>query len=352
MSYILSQLTACPTIQADLRRYFAICPVNEFMPFMEFLGSGINNRGLQQEISPGRGKVRKVQLVYTPRLLESTVAENQPNPVCTGGDFVGDNQVEYDIDTSENFQWKESFTPEDLERACIDNGDYFVSRIMAGMDVLDRRLATERTTDLASLIGTWASNVTANASNEFEVATVAPGTAVTPQTFNVFTAEKIDLALQKTGFCNETFIFAGTQLSEYYRAVLAGCCSNQGIDVSGIFNRYGRAIAYDRRVESTFGADKGVVVQGGALALLYFTRANWKAGFPLPYQNNGNYIYTVVVSPRTGVPMDLTIKDDCGVITVVLTATTKLVGLPNDMYRQGDFMEGVNYVTKLKVVNT
>jgi outer membrane lipoprotein-sorting protein len=73
---------------------------------------------------------------------------------------------------------------------------------------------------------------------------------------------------------------------------------------------------------------------------------------PLPYRDAGNYISTVIVSPRTGIPMDLTVSDTCGTVSVSLVATTKLVALPTDLFSQGDFMSGVNYIAPIKVVNS
>lgn len=349
MSYVLGQLTACPTIQRELAEYFTTCPVNEFMPFFEFVNSPMNNIGLSQEVSPGNGKIRTVRLTYTPRQLESTVTANVANPKCDVDNFIGDRYTDYTLDTDENFGTGFSMTATELEAACIANETYFVRRLADMVDVLDRKLATEHTQDLASYVGRWASNVSVNAQNEFEVNTLqASSTFIDPQT-----TAKIDFALQKTGFCNETMIFAGSTLAEYYRATSsAGCCTEQGIDVATIFNQYGKAVAYDRRIENVFGAAKAVAVQAGALTLLTYTRSTWKSGMPLPYRDAGNYISTVIVSPRTGIPMDLTISDNCGTVSVSLVATTKLVALPSDLYAQGDFMSGVNYIAPIKVVNS
>lgn len=70
------------------------------------------------------------------------------------------------------------------------------------------------------------------------------------------------------------------------------------------------------------------------------------------YGGNGtNYEHMVIRDPKTGFPLDLTISDNCGVISVNITGTPKVVGLPNDLYAVGDEQEGVNYFNKIKVVN-
>ena len=52
-----------------------------------------------------------------------------------------------------------------------------------------------------------------------------------------------------------------------------------------------------------------------------------------------------------GIPYDLTIKHDCGVISVSVIATTKLVALPDDMYQTGDHLDGVKGFAEVNVVN-
>lgn len=346
MSYTLGQLTACPQIQRMLTDRFMVSQPNEFMPFFEFINSPINNLGLSQDVAPGGGKKRTVRLTYTPRQLESAVTENVTNPTCTSSNFIGDRFTDYEIDTDDNVGIDFSMTAAELEAACMSNEMYFANRLLDLVDAVDRKLATIRTQDLAAYVGKWSSNVTVNGSNEFEVQTLTSSKDYFPKGVG-----DIDFALQKSGF-NNTFIFAGNDLATYYRnGYAAGCCSVQGLDVSGLFNTFGKAVAYDRRIETVFGTSKAVAIAAGAATLLTYTRSPWKAGLPLPYRDAGNYISAVITSPRTGIPMDLTVSDNCGTVSVQLVATTKLVSLPLDMYQQGDFMEGVNYIAKIKVVN-
>ena len=339
MSYVLGQ-------QRELTDYFLTTPVNEFMPFFEFVNSEINNIGLSQEVAPGGGKIRTVRLTYSPRRLESDVTANVANPKCDVSNFIGDRFTDFTLDTDENFGAGFSMTATELESACIANENYFVRELNKLVDAVDRKLATVHTEDLAALVGDWSSNVTTTAGELIVATNTSAGL------YNPTTVGDIDFALQKSGFSGQTMIFAGNTLAAYYRnGTAAGCCSNQGIDVSGMFTAYGKAMAYDRRIETVFGVNKAIAVQAGSLTLLSYTRSPWKAGLPLPYRDAGNYISTVIVSPRTGIPMDLTISDNCGQVSVSLVATTKLVGLPTDLFLQGDFMEGVNYIAPIKVTN-
>lgn len=349
MSYTIGQLVYCPNLQRKISDRFDIREVNEFMPFFEFLTSPINNKGLSAEVAPGGGKIRTVTLKYVPRQLESSVANDVANPKCDVSNFIGDRYTNYEIDTDDNVQFGFSVTRQELEAACEANEMYVADRILDSIDVIDRALATKHTNDLMANIGKWATNVTVNGSNEFEVATELPSSAmIDPQAH-----AKIKFALQKTSFKNSTFIFSGNTLAEYYRATLEGCCSEQGIDVGGIFRRFGTAVAYDMRIESALAdANKAVAIQAGAVTLLNYTATPWRAGMPSKVIEGSNYTQMVVVSPRTGVPMDLTISDDCGQVSFSLVATTKLATLPMDLFLQGDRMLGVNWISKIKVVNT
>lgn len=349
MSYTIGQLVSCPTIQRELNDYFMTCPVREFMPFWEFANSAVNNRGLRQEVSPGGGKVRTVRLIYTPRQLESSVQSNVTNPTCNVTNFIGDNYTDYTIDTEENEWFGFSMTWQELQYACIENRRYFMERLNDAIDVIDRALASKHTPEVVALAGNWASNV--QVTND-ELVVNTKNSAALGGFYNPDAVGDIDFALQKSGFCSETMIFAGNDLATYYRnGTAAGCCSNQGINVEGMFNAYGKAVAYDRRIELALGTDGAIAVQAGSLSVLTFNAAPWTTGMDPNLVGMGNEVFVQIVSPRTGIPMDLLVKYDCGKVHVGLAATTKLVSLPNDLYRQGDFMEGVNYIAKIDISN-
>lgn len=347
MSHI-TLLNSCPNIQAELTDYFQKCPTTEQFPFFEFITSPINESGLSMAVSPKSGKIKTMELRYTQRLLENVVAEDQPNPNCTATNQVGDFVEEYTIDPDDNIQYGEKYDAADLERICRDNSTFFVERLNAIVDVLDRKLATKHTTDAVALTGKWASDVSVTDDRLIVNTLKAGSTDINPLAMQV-----INRALQKTGYCDTPLIFGGDTLVDYYEAMLAGCCSNQGIDLSEILARYGKAVMYDRRVASAFGgSDYNIVLQPKALVLLKYTRSGWKEGVPAPLINGGNYFATTIISPRTGVPMDLNVKDDCGTVHITVTATTKLVGMPNDMFHAGDVYEGVNFFNEIKVTNT
>jgi hypothetical protein len=93
---------------------------------------------------------------------------------------------------------------------------------------------------------------------------------------------------------------------------------------------------------------KALVTTAGAIQWLSFNLAEWNAGItPVP---GANYSKTQVFTPA-GVPVDLTMKDDCGSLSIVLTTTGKIVTLPTDIYEASDKYAGVNYVNCVSIVN-
>lgn len=89
------------------------------------------------------------------------------------------------------------------------------------------------------------------------------------------------------------------------------------------------------------------MIANGSAQVLYYNR--WEGAFG---RKDSNQAYGTITSPATGIPYDIVIKHDCGNIHVTLTATTKVVALPLDMYQTGDDMEGVNGIAVMQVVNS
>lgn len=353
MSYCISTVrNACPSIQKEVTQFFSTCNHTFFRepyPFFEFIMSPLNNGGLSQEVSPGNGKVRTIRLRYDKRLLESEVTENATHPTCVATTQRGDCYEEYTIDTDENVQAEEKILARDLSATCLSNPEIFTTIIMRLIDAVERKVATKTTDQAAVLNGGWASDVANVVANQLVVKTLKDAT--TDEVFP-WTMEQIDNALIQTGYCDTPVIFSGTALYQYYRRVLAGCCANQGLDLGELLRLYGKAVMYDRRVVSAFGNNNNaVVLQPKALQLLNWTLNDWRTGIDNSIVEGADYFSQVIVSPRTGLKMDLNIKDNCGTVSIIVTATTKLVGMPTDLFPVGDVYHNVNFFNEILVSN-
>jgi hypothetical protein len=353
MSYCnLSSFNPCENLQGYLEDYFQTCGAAELReptPFFDFLTSAENNMGLQQIVSPGGGKVRNVVLKYQKRYLESEVATNQPNPNCTNTNEPFDCTQTYTIDTYRTFQHGFKWNINEMRDVCQNDRMQFAKEIQRSIDVVMRKIATQITNDAALLIGKWNDNVqNVTGQDRLDLATLK---SVASGDINPVLYQTLDLALMQTGYCAQRVIFSGTDLYSYFRqSSVAGCCANEGIDINAIWNNYGIAVYYDKRVASAAGGNSFAwVTQPGALALLTYNQFDGE----YVYGGNGtNYEHMLIRDPKTAFPLDLTISDNCGVISVNITGTPKVVGLPNDLYAVGDEQEGVNYFNKIKVVNS
>lgn len=337
----------------------------EHMPEAEFLTSSTNNRDIKQMIVPGNGNVRTVDVRYTRRLLEENVDANQPNPNCTATDKYGDNVASYTIDPAVNLQANRLININDNRLAC---GDNFKEAVAQLVDVMDRKVATLIATQSVALAGAWGADVpstTGTITNgvvkngtfyqlAFDGTTGAPKPSIWPDLRN---------ALDDSGFPDDVALFGGNTLRRYYQYLAAGCCTNDGIDLSEMMAQYGYAAAKDKRVADALGSqDSYIAIAPGALQVLNYSRAEGSPiwGNILGGGAGSNYFMTVVRSPRLGLDYDLNATDVCGNLNLVLTATVKVVGLPNDLYvapvasgagaTGGDEYYGVTGVVKGKLI--
>jgi len=351
MSYISTTINACPNVQRELTDLFQMESRGLFiepLPLLEFITSAANDTNLSMEVAPGRGKTRTIVARYDQRISEADVSADQTNPNCSTGSEVGDMVTNYEIDITDNEQITKSVTVTDLSPSCVENNLYFNRLFLRMMDALERKLATKHTADLATLNGTWETNVSGVVADQLVVKTLKDS-SIDPYPTTYAT---IDRALRQTGF-NSSVLFGGSLLYDYYRTMQTGCCADNGINLLDQLGMYGKAVIWDKRYESTFGDDLGTAIQPKSLALLNWTFAGWNAGVDPRFITSNTGYRTVVFGLRTGIPMDLNVHESsCGsVINVSLTATTKLVGLPNDMFADGDDYDGVTYVNEIKVTN-
>lgn len=347
MSYLSSDYVQCETIQKMIDDQFATVNVLALdpMPALEAILSTQVASGISQSVSDGSGKVKTVKVVYERRLLETDVTSGSGNRTCTTSAESFDSYQTYTIDPAVWLEANESFRAADLATVCTSDVQQMIAKKIGKIvDVLERKVATQTASQLAGMVGDWASTVTGvNGSNELELATLVSSAT---KVLDPFAWGKLNIAFQKTGYVNP-IIVGGSDLFEWAGVSNAGCCSTTGVDISAVYNSFGKAVMYDKRVETALGnaANKSIAFMPGSLALIYYNQSTQVPNL------GANYAMFKVFSPRTGLPIDISIKDDCGLIQIKGFATTKLVGLPTDLFSNTDEYNGVTYVNKIKVVN-
>jgi len=350
MSYTPSTLVACPNLQDRLDSVFENENARFFqdkIPFSEFLMSPLNRNELSQRVSSGGSKIRTVELTYQPRILQSEKFTNSSD-YCTATTERGNTSTSYEIDTTQNVGFEQKFDVEKLKSACEDNEMWFMDQVGKMVAATDVAVNAKNASQANALLGGWSSDVsgipfvTLNG-DILEVQTLVPSSTYEPFPS---TLQGIQSALSASSFGNSTLV-GGFQLHNYLELIRNGCCTDYGLDIEGIQADYGIASIYDRAVATTQGDNATAwAVANGALQVLYYNR--WSGLFEA---QDANQSYGQIMG-ALGIPYDLVIKHDCGVIQVTVTATTKLVALPDDMYQTGDHLDGVKGFAEINVVNS
>lgn len=347
MSYLSSDYIQCETIQTMLDNEFLICATPyESMPALEAILATQVANGITQSVSDGLGKVKNVKVVYEQRLLESAVSAGSGTRTCSTNTETFNNYATYTIDPTVWLEANESFDVANLATVCTtDVQGMIAKKLNKIIDVLERKIATQTATELVALYGKWGTSVTGtvNGSEELVLAQYA---VTATKALDYTSMVTLDSALTQTGYCAPAIIVGGSALSDYMKFVNHGCCQSTGANVLDIANTYGKAVMFDKRVKTALGSDlKSIAFQAGSLALLTYNEASQIPNL------GANYAKFKVNSPRTGLPFDIVMQDNCGHISIKAFANTKLVGLPTDMFAVGDEYRGVTFVNKILVTN-
>lgn len=353
MSYTPSSLVACPNLQEDLVSLFSANPAKfyiEPVPFTQFLMSPANRSDLEMRVAPGDAKVRTVQAIYQPRILPSEIDSNVTD-YCTATDVRGTTSTEYTIDIDQNLFFNQKFTVDTLAYQCKSNEMWLQEQILKGVIALDNKVNVKNATQAAALLGGWSDDVSGipyvtvtGTPSRIQVRTQKTSSDTDPF---MQTLQAVQSAAEASHF-GQYITVGGFQLHNFMKLMEHGCCANNGLDVASLQSEFGFASLRDRAVATAAGGnDYAWAVANGALQMLYWNR--WAGLFN---QVDANASYGIINSPVTGIPYDLVVKHDCGTIQVTITATTKLVALPDDMFQTGDHMEGVKGFAAIQVDNS
>jgi hypothetical protein len=340
-------LSVCPNIQAPLGQLFIETGQRESLPFLEYILSPENVKMIRMQVSPGGGKLRTVQARWVQRLPETEVVAGANIMTCTSDVTYGDSTTNYTLNTTDTYQVSQLISGADIAKHCQENNVYFLESVMRLMDVLDRKVGSVAAAQAVAAIGNWGTDVEGFFTMDgdcLEVSTIGASGEVNP-----FALADITQATQMANYPSSPIAFGGAAMQRYANAVKAGCCTQNGIDLLAISQQNGFGFAYDARIAAAFtDQTHALVTTAGAVQWLSYNLAEWNTGFnPTP---GAGYSRTLAYTP-SGLPVDLTLKDDCGNLSIVITATGKIVTLPATIYDAEDKLAGVNYVNCVSIVN-
>lgn len=344
-------LSECPTIQRPLGELFAAnANMREPLPHLEFTLSDLNAGMLQMEVSPGGGKTRSVQARWVQPLPESVVETGNSITTCEATEQYGDSTKTYELSLEDTYQVNQKISAVDLATHCQDNSRYVLESINRLGVALEKKVASSIATQAAAQIGKWgvdAEDYFTITDDALQIATLLANGDINPKAL-----QQIQQAARMAQYPSGLVAFGGATMQEYAMMIMAGCCTNGGIDLSAILQQYGFSFNYDKRVANAFGSQNDVLITTpGATQLLSYNLALWNSGIADSLRGGSGYARNQIFLP-SGLPVDLFMKDSgCGDLDIVMTFTGKLASLPDDLYDASTDEAGIKFLNQVKVVN-
>lgn len=356
-------MIACPDLQARLDQNFLTgnsANLWDAAPLFEFLNSPLNRSGYSQLVAPGQGKIRTVQLMYEQRILESEVTEPGTTPNCTASTKRGNLATTCEIDPLNYLEAEELLEGADFTYICEANEAVIARKIEKLITALEAKCATRVTNQAVALIGgvsddiAAANKTTVGGSSFFKIATAKADGSIDPRGLS-----KLNFLRMQSNYMAPAPVF-GSEMYEYYDLMKSGCCSNEGLDLGDILRTHNIAVMYDRRVNAALAAKAGGGSTGselsfmalpGALQIVWYNANDNGIAEAAGIMQGASYQKRVIYSPRTGMPIDLTLQDNCGSVSIIVRANPKVCGLPSDLFAPSDHMNGVTYVNGIKIQN-
>lgn len=350
----LSDFIDCPDLQLRINGYFGQDPqlVLEPVPLTMFLKSEMNAvDGLQVRLTdltaPGNGKQRTVQLVYTPRFLESDVSVGTGRDSCTSSNVVGETSNLYFIEENDYIQSDFSMNYFDLKKRCEENATYFERTLQMLMDQVTRKRETMFYADMATMGGAFAANEPDVSGDIKSIATQYSNGTLNPDGM-----AEIVTATRYAAYVTRPVIFGGRAMGIYFNKINAGCCSIDGVDIDKLHSQYGFAYLESYRADDAFGADNFFTVAPGALQILEWSEYEGSPG-NFNFMDSPTLKFMPIIDPRTGSKYDFKMVMDCnGVVSIFIRSYFKLVSLPADAFFAGDRLEGVNWINEFTIDNS
>ncbi len=348
MSHSVNDIIACPQIQEDLNNQFVqFNPLGakDVQGFTDFVSSQMNTNGfMQNQIAGGNGKLRQVELVYTPPIAESAVGSTTTK-LCVSTNEDGELSHTYEIDPLVGSAIDRKFTISNLATMCKDDSLWFAQRIQAMMDGLEKSIGTKNATQLALLSGAFGDGESNVAANTKTIATKKASALGSPIDIDGLT--EILFAAMNAGYADKPFIFGYNEIYKYIKKIAAGSIAAEGVDYGTYAAQNDLVFIADKKVNTALGGEKFMMVAPGAVQMI--TYLEFEGAFRTV--SDGAYQQNVIINPKNGRKFDFQLKNDCGNISVNLKLAHKLIGLPTDMYPVGDNYQNVTFVNKFNITN-
>lgn len=338
MSAFNIPLIDCPELQTNLDAHYSVANYTQYfdIPLVMALTSEANManlEGIQQLVSSGNGKIRRVESLYTPRLLESEISESI-DPSCSSENQSGRLSKECEIDITQGVYHSEIVGDiAALAPICESNPAFLARRIASAMDGLMRKLETKTHTQLLAQRGGFSANDTQSLITA-DVKEIIVGASGTPSPAGL---AELRYTLG-TLYQSRVWLFGQGLAAKYFDALGDGCCADVGVDLGSFYGGSGLVFFKDFRAEAATDTDGFFGLIPGAAHLVYYNRY---AGDNAITNNPVRSRFTLNHGP-TGLPVDVGFKLDCDDLVMEAFLATAVCAAPTDMFAIGDELNGYN----------
>jgi len=357
MSVQLLPYIDAPALQIKLVDFYQ-SGAQEPSPEVQFIQSTANtNRVLETSVVPGNGHIRSVQVLYTPRITEGEIGTSITAD-CDDAGKVGDLSHTYTIDTTVGVQHSVTITLAELKGRMEANPDYFARITNMVLDGVRRKLATGVATQMAALNGRFAvdngetglslNNYLKTVKTRYAVAT--DGGKMNPEAL-----QEINFSAMNSGFRGTPWVLGFGEIQRYFSVLgAAGTFSDGGMDWVKYINANGVNFLPSFRMHTALNGNaatnKFLVVDTGALHLLQYN----KYDDPSIQTSTENLVMGILTDPLTGTSFNYKFYlNPCGEkVTIWMSTSYKVVGLPDDMFAGGDRLEETNGVLQFAITNS
>ena len=328
----------CPDIQANLTDFYATANLNQYtdIPLAFYLTSPVNTANIQSLnafVSPGNSKLRTMQLIYTPRIPEAEISLDI-DPSCVATNESGMLETTCTVDETKGVFTSEVFGLTDLARICQDNPAFIAQRLAAHLDGLVRKMETDLHTKISALAGGFSADDTqaliTSDIKDIEVLTSAGNPSV------IGISELRYTMMQ--AYSPRLYTFGNGRITKYFDQIGDGCCTDFGVDLGSFYGNSGIVHFNDNRAATALGdTHRFLGLIPGAAQLVYYNRF---AGSNLI--DDASYKQFTVTHGPTGLPFDVTWKNDCGNISVEVFLAYEVCSAPTNMFALNDPLSGFN----------
>lgn len=349
MSDYSSTLPACPNIQNMLNESWKYNPARILgnIGTVDALRSPMNTQGVNiaQQVSPGNGKYRTVDVVYSQRILLNQLGSDTTQ-VCESVNEDGRTTEQYTIDTTVGSEINRVFRITDHQDTCQSLEDYIIEKLGDYIMALDRKVNKDSLTQLAAFYGSFASTETnvsgADGSAQIKTVYTRKSGGVDRDTNAL---EMIDFASINAAYPTAPIIIGWDEIHQYFKAMKSGCCADNGLDFGAMMREFNMVYVADENMPDVMAnATDFLTMAAGAAQLLTFNKFKGSKGYLVV--DDESYKQIVVRSPRTGIEYDFVLKNDCGNIHIQLAVAHVVKALPDDMFQHGDRLRGVRWINR------